>query len=96
MNVATTIQQARHYVKQARSKGSTIGLVPTMGALHQGHSSLIEEAKKRCVFVAVSIFVNPSQFGPGEDFQNYPRTAEQDLRLCRRLGVDMVFMPEPD
>ncbi|GAG02587.1 unnamed protein product, partial [marine sediment metagenome] len=73
MEIAKTIQSVRSLVKAARSKGKNIGLVPTMGALHIGHISLIEAAVKTCDFVVVSIFVNPTQFGPGEDFEKYPR-----------------------
>jgi pantoate--beta-alanine ligase len=78
----------------ARARGQSIGLVLTMGALHEGHASLIRRARTRCQFVVVTIFVNPTQFGPKEDFGRYPRTLEQDLDLCRREGVDLVFVPE--
>ena len=77
------------------SKGKIIGFVPTMGALHAGHISLIEAAKKKCNFVVVSIFVNPTQFEPGEDFQKYPRPLEKDLEICEEQGVDIVFNPPP-
>jgi pantoate--beta-alanine ligase len=73
--------------------GKTLGFVPTMGALHQGHLSLVRAAKAGCDVTAVSIFVNPLQFGPSEDFAKYPRTPERDLAMLRQLGVDMVFMP---
>ena len=95
MEVAKTIEAVRGLVKAARSEGSKIGLVPTMGALHVGHISLIEAAVKDCDFVAVSIFVNPTQFGPGEDFEKYPRPMEADLEICRKAGVDVVFAPAP-
>ena len=95
MEVAKTIKAVRSLVKIARSKDSKIGLVPTMGALHTGHISLIEAAVKECDFVVVSIFVNPTQFGPGEDFEKYPRPLEADLEICREAGVDVVFAPEP-
>ncbi len=95
MEVAKTIEAVRSMVKIARGKGSKIGLVPTMGALHIGHISLIEAAVKECDFVVVSIFVNPTQFGPGEDFEKYPRPLEADLEICREAGVDVVFAPEP-
>lgn len=75
--------------------GATIGLVPTMGALHQGHASLLRRAREQCDRVLATIFVNPLQFGPGEDFAVYPRTFANDLRLCTEHGVDAVFAPEP-
>jgi pantoate--beta-alanine ligase len=93
MEVARTIESVRSLVKAARGEGKRIGLVPTMGALHVGHISLIERAVKNCDFVVVSIFVNPTQFGPGEDFEKYPRPLEADLRVCRDAGVDVVFVP---
>ena len=96
MEVARTIKSVREFVKAARSKGKKIGLAPTMGALHIGHISLIEAAVKECDFVVVSIFVNPAQFGPGEDFQEYPRPFEADLEICRKAGVDVVFAPGPE
>jgi len=96
MEVAKTIEAARSMVKAARSEGKKIGLVPTMGALHVGHISLIEAAIKDCDFVAVSIFVNPTQFGPGEDFEKYPRPMEADLKICRKAGVNVVFAPAPE
>ncbi len=96
MEVAETIESVRSLVKAARSKGSKIGLVPTMGALHVGHISLIEAAAKDCDFVVVSIFVNPTQFCPGEDLENYPRPLEKDLEICEKAGVDVVFNPSPE
>ena len=96
MDVAKKIEKVRSLVKIARSEGSKIGLVPTMGALHIGHISLIEAAAKDCNFIVVSIFVNPTQFGPGEDFEKYPRPLEADLEICRKAGVDVVFAPEPE
>ncbi|MHC4075499.1 MAG: pantoate--beta-alanine ligase [Planctomycetota bacterium] len=93
MQVAETIQAVRHLVKSARQQGKRIGFVPTMGAFHIGHAALIDEAVKRCGFVVVSIFVNPTQFGPGEDFEKYPRPLENDLDICRGRDVDVVFVP---
>ncbi len=74
--------------------GGSIGLVPTMGALHQGHESLIRRCRQECELTVVSIFVNPLQFGPGEDLSRYPRTLDQDCQRCEHLGVDWVFAPE--
>lgn len=79
-----------------RSQGFKIGLVPTMGFLHEAHASLMREARRRSDRVVVSIFVNPTQFGPGEDFQNYPRDLDRDLALCRKEKVDAVFHPSPE
>ena len=95
MEVAKTIEKVRSLVKAARNEGGKIGLVPTMGALHVGHISLIETAVKDCDFVIVSIFVNPTQFCPGEDFKKYPRPLEADLEICKKAGVDVVFAPLP-
>jgi pantoate--beta-alanine ligase len=96
MEVAKTIESVRSLVKTVRSEGKKVGLVPTMGALHIGHISLIEAAARDCDHVAVSIFVNPTQFGPDEDFEKYPRPLEADLKICRRAGVDVVFAPAAD
>jgi pantoate--beta-alanine ligase len=78
-----------------RARGRRVALVPTMGALHEGHLRLVDEARRRASCVIVSIFVNPTQFGPGEDLDRYPRTWEQDLAACARAGADVVFAPEP-
>jgi len=96
MEVVKATESVRILVKAARSENKKIGLVPTMGALHIGHISLIEKAVKECDFVVVSIFVNPTQFGPGEDFEKYPRPLEADLKICEKAGVDVVFAPTPE
>jgi pantoate--beta-alanine ligase len=93
MKVSKTIELVRQLVKEARRTGKTIGFVPTMGALHAGHVSLIDTAKQKCDYVVVSIFVNPTQFGPSEDFDKYPRPIEEDLKICQKAGVDLVFNP---
>ena len=96
MEVAKTIESVRSLVRAARSAGKKIGFVPTMGALHIAHISLIEAAIKECDFVVVSIFVNPTQFVPGEDFEKYPRPLEADLKICEKAGVDVVLAPTPE
>jgi pantoate--beta-alanine ligase len=93
--VVTDIAPLRDAVASARRQGRTIGLVPTMGALHAGHLSLIETARAETAFVVVSLFVNPAQFGPKEDFSRYPRPLEHDLELCGEAGVDLIFHPAP-
>ncbi len=95
MKIVKTIEEMRRYVKAARSKGKKIGLIPTMGALHIGHTSLVDRAVEDCDYVVVSIFVNPTQFVPGEDFEKYPRPVEEDLEICEEHNVDLVFNPEP-
>lgn len=93
MNVFTSIAEAGAAARRIRSQGETLGLVPTMGALHEGHLALVRTALKSCGAVAVSIFVNPLQFGPGEDFGRYPRTLEEDCRQLADMGVTFVFAP---
>jgi len=93
MEIARTIKSVRAMVKAARNQGRKIGFVPTMGALHVGHISLIETANQQSDFIVVSIFVNLTQFAPGEDFEKYPRPFENDLKICRENGVDVVFAP---
>lgn len=87
-----SIKEARTLLD--RESGKKIALVPTMGYLHEGHAALIEEAKQHADLVAVSIFVNPLQFGPEEDYDTYPRDLKRDLNICREHGVDLVFHPE--
>jgi pantoate--beta-alanine ligase len=92
--IVSSVPQTREHLDRARREGKRIGLVPTMGALHAGHASLIERARAECDYVVVSIFVNPLQFGPSEDFQRYPRPIEKDTALCAENGVDLIFAPE--
>ncbi len=90
-----TIKEVREQVKEWKKQGLTIGLVPTMGALHNGHKSLIEKSVEKCDKTVVSVFVNPIQFCPGEDLDKYPRTLEEDNSLCEQIGADIVFAPSP-
>lgn len=91
-----TVAEVRTRLNDRRQQGVTIGFVPTMGALHDGHLSLVEIAKERADMVVVSIFVNPTQFAPDEDYESYPRQLEKDLEACREAGVDIVFAPDKD
>ena len=93
---ATKIDEVKANVREWKKAGLTIGLVPTMGYLHEGHASLIERARKECDKVIVSDFVNPIQFGPKEDLATYPRDFEADCKLCEGLGADLIFHPEPE
>lgn len=90
-----TIEEVRKQVKEWKRQGLTVGLVPTMGALHAGHKSLIDKSVAKCDKTVVSVFVNPIQFCPGEDLDKYPRTLEADEKLCMNSGVDIVFAPSP-
>ncbi len=96
MQITESISTTRAVVRAAHEQGKRIGFVPTMGALHVGHMSLIEAAKAACDLVVVSIFVNPTQFGPAEDLGNYPRPFEHDCALCKEQGVDLIFTPTPE
>lgn len=96
MKIAATIKEVRTQVKEWKKQGLTIGFVPTMGYLHEGHQSLMEAARKENDKVVVSIFVNPMQFGPTEDLAQYPRDLEHDCTLCEKVGVDLIFHPEPE
>lgn len=91
--VAESVTELRSLVTPCKRLGRSIGFVPTMGALHQGHVSLMQRARAECDVVVASIFVNPTQFGPNEDFQRYPRPRDRDLQLCGEAGVDIVFYP---
>jgi pantoate--beta-alanine ligase len=94
--VSTTIAETRDLVKAARIAGKRIGFVPTMGALHAGHVSLIRASRAECGFTVVSVFVNPTQFGPNEDFTRYPRTFDADRQLCAAVGTDLIFAPNAE
>jgi pantoate--beta-alanine ligase len=91
-----TTAELRDALSEPRLRGSVIGLVPTMGALHEGHLSLIRTARKRCEIVVVTVFVNPTQFRPGEDLASYPRDQSRDAMLAEREGVDLLFVPAVD
>src|SRR3989339_1573236 len=85
--------QARSFVNKQKYEGKVVGFVPTMGCLHKGHLSLIEASKEQTDITIVSIYVNPTQFAPNEDFDSYPRTFNDDIEKCERLGVDAIFAP---
>src|ERR1700761_3141606 len=96
MQVLSTVHEMRAACRAIRKGGPSLGLVPTMGALHVGHIALVRAARAQCDVVAASIFVNPTQFGPNEDFAKYPRTFEQDCALLKAEGVALVFAPQPE
>ncbi len=94
MDVITSVHQMKRYSAQARAMNKRIAFVPTMGFLHEGHLSLMREGKNQGDILIVSIFVNPTQFGPSEDFERYPRDFARDSRMAERVGVDVLFAPE--
>ena len=96
MQIFKTKRELRQFARDVRHDGKTIALVPTMGFLHAGHLSLIDIAREKADVVIVSVFVNPTQFAPNEDFDAYPRDFERDAKLCEARGVDAVFAPEPE
>ncbi len=96
MLIIQTPEEMQRWARERRREGRRIGFVPTMGYLHAGHLSLVEDARRRSDVVAVSIFVNPTQFGPHEDFSKYPRDEARDLALCRAAGAAAVFLPAPE
>ena len=96
LKIVKTIIEIREAIKRAKAQGLTIGLVPTMGYLHEGHLTLMRESKKKCDMTVSSIFVNPLQFGPNEDFAKYPRNMERDVALAESAGVDLLFCPETE
>lgn len=96
MEIIRTVADMKARAAAWKAEGLSIGLVPTMGSLHEGHESLMDAARAASDRVVVSVFVNPIQFGPGEDYEAYPRDLERDARICERHGVDVVFHPEVD
>lgn len=94
MEICYTVEEVRKHVNAWKKEGLSVGFVPTMGYLHEGHRSLMEAARKNNDKVVVSIFVNPMQFGPSEDLESYPRDLEKDAKLCEGVGVDLIFHPE--
>jgi len=96
INIVHTIKEVREQVKQWKAQGLSVGFVPTMGYLHEGHQSLIKKAVAENDRVVVSVFVNPMQFAPTEDLESYPRDLQADARLCEATGADLIFNPEPE
>ena len=96
MDICYTIKDVRERVNAWKREGLTVGFVPTMGYLHEGHKSLMQAARANNDRVVVSVFVNPMQFGPNEDLESYPRDFEKDSALCESVGVDLIFHPEPE
>lgn len=96
MQIINTVAAMQRFCRELRTRGAVLGFVPTMGALHEGHLSLVRHAKAECDVVAASIFVNPLQFAPGEDLARYPRTFEEDCKLLEAEGVEVLFAPEAD
>ncbi len=95
MEILTTVQEIKDYAAKCQAQGKSIGLVPTMGALHEGHLTLMRAARKKCDIVIASVFVNPTQFGPNEDYDAYPRQFAADCEKLENVNVDAVFHPEP-
>ena len=95
MKLVETIDEVRNAVKEWKKQGLSVGFVPTMGYLHEGHASLIDASVKGNDKTVVSVFVNPMQFAPNEDLASYPRDIERDSRLCEEHGADLIFNPEP-
>ena len=96
MKILRTTEEIKEFAEAASKAGKSIGLVPTMGALHEGHLTLMREARKNCEVVIASVFVNPTQFGPNEDYDAYPRKFEEDCAKLETVGIDAVFHPEPE
>ena len=96
IKVVKTVNEVREEVSKWRKKGLTVGLVPTMGFLHAGHQSLIKKSVEENDKTVVSVFVNPTQFGPNEDLEAYPRDMERDKALCDATGADLIYNPEPE
>lgn len=96
MRLITSVSEMKALTRESRSRGKSVGLVPTMGALHKGHVSLVRQAKQQCDVVVASIFVNPTQFGPGEDYERYPRDLDKDFQLLSSFNIDTVFAPSAE